>query len=135
MNTTPRSIGYANTITVLAQSIKGMAASVLTIENSPLKKLDPMVAHMMFQMLAFIWSGIFAVILGSYMAFGISAFLHVVFISGVVFTAMIFRQAEQSKPDFDLRPGYHSVTRTRQNLWVNGNQITLDSKDPGGEHE
>ena len=31
--------------------------------------------------------------------------------------------------------GYHSATRSRQNLWVDGKQVELDPKDPGGEHE
>lgn len=31
--------------------------------------------------------------------------------------------------------GYHSTTRSRQNLWVDGKQVELDQKDPGGEHE
>jgi len=31
--------------------------------------------------------------------------------------------------------GYHSTTRSRQNLWVNGKKVELPKGDPGGEHE
>ena len=31
--------------------------------------------------------------------------------------------------------GYHNTTRSRQNLWVSGQKVELDKKDPGGEHE
>ena len=55
-----RPIGWANTI----MSFKEAWDSVMTIEGSALRKLDPRVAHMVFQVLAFMWSGIFAVMIG-----------------------------------------------------------------------
>lgn len=128
-------VGWVTTISELGAMPRDMWNTVMTIENSPLKNFDPMVAHMIFQVLAFIWSGIFAAMLGSYIAFGVSAFLHAMFISGVVITAVTFRQAEKAKPNFNLRPGYHSVSRTRQTMWIHGELIELSSKDPGGEHE
>ncbi len=109
--------------------------AVMTVEGSPLRNLDPSTAHMVFQMLAFMWSGIFAVMLGSAMAFGISAIFHVVFIAGIFITLMVFRTAENNPQAFNLRPGYHSVSRTRQNMWIDGKKVTLDINDPGGEHE
>ena len=36
---------------------------VMTIQNSPLRKLPPQVAFMTFLILAFMWSGIFACLL------------------------------------------------------------------------
>ena len=42
----------------------------------------------------------------------------------------------QNARRFNIRDdGYHSATRSRQNLWVDGKQVELDPKDPGGEHE
>ena len=35
--------------------------SIMTIEHSPLRKLDPQVAHMVFTILGFMWSAIFAI--------------------------------------------------------------------------
>ena len=47
---------------------------VMTIEHSPLRKLDPRVAHMLFSILGFMWSAIFGIaIVDSFTAFGISA--------------------------------------------------------------
>jgi len=96
MNTTPKPIGWATTISTLAAILKDMWDSVMTVEKSPLRNLDPMVAHMVFQCLFFIWSGLFAVMIGSYIAFGISAALHMLFITGVTLTAITFRQAESN---------------------------------------
>ncbi len=109
--------------------------SIMTIEGSPLRNLNPTTAHMVFQVLAFMWSGIFAIMLGSAMAFGISAMFHLIFIAGVFITLMVFRTAENNPQAFELRPGYHSVGRTRQHMWINGEKVLLDSNDPGGEHE
>jgi hypothetical protein len=135
-----KSIGWANTIKTVAAMPREMWNSIMTIEHSPLRKLDPRVSHMVFQMLAFMWSGIFAVMIGSVTAFGISAVGHLVFIAGVFITAYVFNKADTKPQDmnsvFKLRTdGYHSVSRTRQFMWIDGQKIKLDPKDPGGEHE
>ena len=44
----------------------------------------------MFQVLALVWSGIFAAMIGSYIAFGISAAFHIFLISGVLVTVLVF---------------------------------------------
>ena len=132
-------IGWVTTIKTVVALPRNMWNSVMTIEHSPLRNLDPMVAHMIFQCLFFVWSGIFAVMIGSYMAFGISAAFHLLLISGITITAVTFRQADKNPQSvnklFKLRPGYHSVSRTRQVMWIDGEKIELDPKDPGGEHE
>lgn len=87
--------GMATTITTMINAVKDMYRSVMTIEHSPLKNFDPIVSHMMFQVLAFVWSGIFALMLGSYIAFGISATFHVLFVSGVFITALIFKEGNR----------------------------------------
>ena len=71
--------------------------SIMTIENSPLKNFDPMVAYMAFQILVFIWSAIFGIMLGSYIVVGVSSTMHVAFIAGILMTATIFKTAEKSK--------------------------------------
>jgi len=96
MNYTNKPIGYATTIKTLLAIPGNMYNSVMTIENSPLKNLDPMAAHVVFQALAFVWSGVFAAMMGSVMAFGISAVFHILLISGVVITAMTFREANNN---------------------------------------
>ena len=124
--------------------IKDCWKTVMTIEHSPLRKLDPMVAHMVFTILGFMWSAIFGIaIMESYTSFGVSAVVHIVLISGIFITALVFNEADK-RPDalnetmekgFKLLPGYHSFPRARQNMYVNGQKVKLDPNDPGGEHE
>jgi hypothetical protein len=97
MSNNPKPIGWASTVSTLVAEIPLMWKSVMTIENSPLKNLDPRAAHMVFQCLAFVWSGIFAAMISSYQAFGISAMFHVLLIGGVFITAMTFRSANKQK--------------------------------------
>ena len=55
--------------------------SVMTIQDSPLRhiqRLDPMAAHAVFQILAYMWSAIFALIIG-----------------GIFITAMTYREANK----------------------------------------
>lgn len=87
--------GIINTIFVVGRSFKELYQSLMTIEHSPLKNFDPMVAHMMFQVLAFVWSGIFAMMLGSYLAFGISATFHALFVGGIFITALVFKEGNK----------------------------------------
>lgn len=119
MNNKPKPIGWATTLTELANIPREMWDSVMTIEKSPLRNLDPMVAHMIFQCLFFIWSGLFAVMVGSFMAFGISAVFHICLITGITLTATVFRQAENNPESL--------------NKIVRDNVI--NARGPGGEHE
>ncbi len=96
MNNKSQPIGYVTTIKTLLAIPGDIYNSVMTIENSPLKNLDPMAAHVVFQALAFVWSAIFAAMMGSVMAFGISAVFHILLISGIVITAMTFREANKN---------------------------------------
>jgi len=116
---------------------------VMTIQHSPLRHLDPRVAHMLFTILGFMWSAIFGIaIADSLTAFGVSAVAHIVIISGIFITFMIFNEAEkrpealnETMSKFSLKSGYHTLSRTRQNMWINGQKVKLDANDPGGEHE
>ena len=119
MSKPSKPIGWATTISELSAIPKDMWDSVMTIEKSPLRKLDPMVAHMIFQCLFFIWSGLFAVMVGSYYAFGISAAFHICLITGITLTATVFRQAENNPKSIDK--------------FVKDNII--NSRGVGGEHE
>jgi hypothetical protein len=96
MNNSVKPIGMVTTISFLLSTPKNLWNSVMTIENSPLRKLDPIVAHMVFQSLAFVWSGIFAAMMGSIIAFGISAAFHILLISGIVITATVFDQSSKN---------------------------------------
>jgi len=107
---------------------------IMDENHNPLKKLPKPSAHAIMQTLALMWSIVFGVYLSSFTAFGLSATAHVLFILAIVYTYGIFNGA-QSHAHFSLRPGYHSVSRTRGHMWINGKKIMLDPNDPGGEHE
>lgn len=102
MNTRKSSPGMANTVIAISRSIKEAYQAVTTIENSPLKNFDPIVAHMAFQLLAFVWSAIFALMLGSFLAFGISATFHVLFVAGVFITALVYREGNRRSESYRL---------------------------------
>ena len=116
----PKPIGWATTISELINIPREMWDSVMTVEKSPLRNLDPMVGHMIFQCLFFIWSGIFALMVGSYLAFGISAAFHLLLVSGVTITVVTFRQAENNPESLN-------------SLLKSGRKY--DGRANGGEHE
>ena len=116
----PKPIGWATTISELINIPREMWDSVMTVEKSPLRNLDPMVGHMIFQCLFFIWSGIFALMVGSYLAFGISAAFHLLLVSGVTITVVTFRQAERNPESLN-------------NLLKSGRKY--NGRANGGEHE
>jgi hypothetical protein len=120
MNKKTQPIGWVTTLSTLKSEASLMYSSLMTIENSPLRKLDPRVAHMVFQILAFIWSGIFAVMIGSYMIFGVSAILHMAFITGIFITALTMNEADKRPQTFDR-------FKARDNV--------INSRGAGGEHE
>ena len=105
-------------------------------EKNPLRHIpDTNTRHMVMQVLAWMWCITFAMIVGSWSAFGISAVAHIFLLGAIAITVGTFEVAKKSPNSFSLRPGYHSVSRTRQTMWINGEHITLDARDPGGEHE
>jgi hypothetical protein len=53
----------------------------------------------------------------------------------VIFVAYYTFQQFKDIRKFRTDPNYHTPTRSRQNLWINGKQTKLPKDDPGGEHE
>ncbi len=109
---------------------------------NPLRHIpDLQVRHMMMQVLAFMWSSIFAIlIVDSVWGFGISAIAHMIFIAGIAITVGTFKVAERSPGSFTFIKGYHSYGRGRGQVILRdryGNPIkyNLPANDPGGEHE
>ena len=77
---------------------------VMNYERNPLRHIpDLQVRHMVMQILAFMWSTVFSVMItNSVFAFGISAAVHVIFIVAVVVTVATFKVAETSPRSFDV---------------------------------
>ncbi|MCK8464072.1 hypothetical protein MUY35_09440 [Aliiroseovarius sp. S1339] len=70
--------------------------AVMDVEHNPLRTTNLVAAHMVMQILAWMWSVIFAVALGSYLAFGVSAIAHSLVLGGVFVTLTVFRLKERS---------------------------------------
>ena len=115
---------------------------VMNSDVNPLRKIpDLQVRHMIMQILAFMWSAIFAILItDNIMMFGISALAHVLLVAGVVITVGTFKVAEHKPTLFQFRKGYHSYGRGRQYTIYrdkdgNAHKVELPVGDPGGEHE
>jgi len=111
---------------------------IMNHHRNPLRHIpDLQVRHMIMQILAFMWSAVFAVyITESIFVFGISAFAHMFFIGAVVITVGTFRYAEKYK----FSSGYHTPDRGREYVIYrdkkgNPYKVKLPKDDPGGEHE
>lgn len=110
--------------------------SVMNHDINPLKNIpDTNARHMVMQVLAWMWCIVFSFYVGSFVVFGISAIAHTLFLAAIAITVATFETARNKPELFSLRPGYHSVSRTRQFMWINGQRVVLDANDPGGEHE
>lgn len=110
--------------------------AIMDHNMNPLRNIpDLQTRHVVMQILAWMWCIIFSMSVGSVTVFGVSAVAHVLFIAGIVVTVGTFETAKRKPELFNLRPGYHSVSRTRQYMWINGEKVKLDPNDPGGEHE
>jgi len=109
---------------------------VMDADKSPLKHIpDTNTRHLILQLLAWMWCIVFSFYIGSFVVFGISAIAHVMLLGAIAITVGTFETAKRNPKVFSLRPGYHSVSRTRQYMWQNGQKVKLDPNDPGGEHE
>ena len=71
--------------------------ALMSIERNPLRHLPLSTAHLLMQILAWMWSIIFSFAVGSYLAFGITAVAHSLVLAGVFVTLAIFRVARQNK--------------------------------------
>ena len=115
---------------------------IMDAEVNPLRHIPDLHArHMIMQILAFMWSSVFAIaIADSIMAFGISAVVHVLLVAAVVITVATFKVAEYKPSLFQWKTVYHSHGRGRtytiyRDNKGNAHKVPLDPSDPGGEHE
>ena len=115
-------------------------SSIMDHRLNPLRHIpDLQVRHMVMQVLAFMWSAIFALQTSNiFMNFAISSIAHVAFVTGIVITVATFKVAETT--GFNFKSGYHSYGRGRRYVIhrdKKGNitKQELPANDPGGEHE
>lgn len=110
---------------------------VMDHNKNPLRHIpDLNTRHMVMQVLAWMWCIVFSSYFGSMWMFGITAIAHVIVLAAIAITVGTFAVAKNNPSLFNLRSdGYHSVSRTRGHMWINGKKVMLDPNDPGGEHE
>ena len=115
---------------------------VMNYERNPLRHIpDLQVRHMVMQVLAFMWSGVFALLIAeSITVFAYSSIAHIVFITAIVITVGTFKVAEKSPTSFNFLSGYHSLGRSRNYTIYRDkhgkvHKVELPKGDPGGEHE
>ncbi len=70
---------------------------VMNERKNPLQNLPLMTAHMVMQVLAWMWSVVFALAFSSYFVFGVSVVGHALILSGVFATLAVFREAERRR--------------------------------------
>ncbi len=73
--------------------LRHMYNAVMDPEQNPLSALPKMVRFQFMVILAYLWSAVFAIWVGSFVVFGPSLAAHLVLLVGVFFTHDIFRRA------------------------------------------
>lgn len=66
---------------------------VMSVEQNPMRHLPLPTAHLVMQVLAWMWSIIFSLAVGSYVAFGITMLSHALVLAGLFVTLAVFRVA------------------------------------------
>ena len=121
---------------MIAKNVYDGWNAVMNHDINPLKNIPHLnTRHMIMQILAWMWCITFSMYFSSMWIFGITAIGHVLLISAIVLTVSVFEAAKNSPSFFLRKDGYHSTSRSRQYMWINGKKIKLDDNDPGGEHE
>lgn len=78
-------------------SLKDPWDALMSIERNPMRHLPLTTAHLLMQILAWMWSIIFSIAIGSYIAFGITAVAHSLVLAGIFVTFAVFKVAQKNK--------------------------------------
>lgn len=81
--------------------LKQAYALVMDENVNPLKALPRMVRFQVMTVLAFMWSAIFTIWIGSTWILGPSVMAHLLVLAGVMLTADVFSQARQRTVSYD----------------------------------
>ncbi|MEP4037391.1 hypothetical protein [Pseudophaeobacter sp.] len=79
---------------MLIKTFKTTWASLMDDRENPLQNIPLPAAYMLMQLLAWMWSAVFSISIGSYLAFGISSIAHVLILSAVFTTLVVFQSAQ-----------------------------------------
>ena len=99
--------------------IVGAYETIMDSSINPLSKIpDHGVRHLVMQVLAWMWCIVFSFYVGSITVFGISAIAHALLIAALFVTIGTFTTANQNP--MALVKGYHTMSRARKYMWVDG---------------
>lgn len=70
---------------------------IMDERKNPLRNYPLSTAHMLMQILAWMWSVIFSISIGSYIVFGITAVAHVLVIGAIFITLIVFQAADRDR--------------------------------------
>lgn len=73
---------------------------VMNEERNPLRTFPLMTAHMIMQILAWMWSAVFALAFSSYVVFGFSALGHALILAGLFATLAVFSEADRRRATY-----------------------------------
>ena len=79
-------------------SLRDSWDGVMSIERNPMRHLPLPTAHLAMQLLAWMWSILFSLAVGSYIAFGITVLAHSLVLADVFVTLAVFRMARNYGP-------------------------------------
>lgn len=130
----PNKLTFEKDVFSMREFIHTSWHGVMNHHVNPLKHIpDLQVRHMVLQVLAWMWCIVFAFIVGDLFVFGVSAVAHILLLGAITVTVATFETAKRRPQTFNFN--FHTPSRTRGYMWVNGQKIKLDKNDPGGEHE
>lgn len=86
---------------------------IMDESKNPLRNLTIQTAHMLMQLLAWMWSTIFSLAIGSYVVFGVTSVGHSLIIAGIFVTMVVFRNAETNNRK-------QAIEHSTNHYWQNG---------------
>ena len=90
---------------IIIEIFNGLWSPIMDSNVNPLKNITNLkIRHMIMQILAFMWSGVFSLyIVDSIFVFGFTAIAHALLIAAIFITMFIFVTAEKKPQIYDLR--------------------------------
>lgn len=79
---------------MISQNIRLAWQSVMDEAKNPLSSYPLSTAHMIMQLLAWMWSVVFSISIGSYVVFGITAAAHLAILGALFMTLAVFEKAQ-----------------------------------------
>ena len=137
----PKKVTFEKGVFSMREWIYDCWNSVMDDKRNPLSSIpDFSTRHMIMQVLAWVWCIVFAMMVGSWTVFGVSAVGHVLLLGAIAITVGTFETAKRKPETFNFMNGYRSHGRARTyTIWRdekgNARKVPLDPNDPGGEHE